>query len=50
MANPESVAGAVYRYHGVESDVYEGFLSAASKGKFFNRYIKDAYTWEIVER
>jgi len=46
----EFVSGAVCRYHGVEPDVYEDFRSAPSKGKFFNRHIKDAYPWENVER
>ena len=31
-------------------DVYEDFRSTSSKGKFFNRHIKDAYPWENVER
>jgi KTSC domain len=46
----EFASGAVCRYHGVEPDVYEGFRLAPSKGKFFNRHIKDAYPWEKVER
>jgi KTSC domain-containing protein len=46
----EFVSGAVCRYLGVEPDVYEDFRSASSKGKFFNRHIRDAYPWESVER
>jgi hypothetical protein len=39
-------SGAVYRYLGVGSDVYEDFRAAASKGAFFNAHIKDAYPFE----
>ncbi|MFL5227168.1 MAG: KTSC domain-containing protein [Microvirga sp.] len=46
----EFVSGAVCRYYGVDPDVYEDFRSAASKGRFFNRHIKDAYPWEKVVR
>jgi hypothetical protein len=46
----EFASGAMCRYLGVEPDVYEDFRLAPSKGKFFNRHIKDAYPWENVER
>jgi KTSC domain-containing protein len=46
----ELVSGTIYRYYGVDPDVYEDFRAASSKGRFFNRYIKDAYPWENVER
>ena len=45
----EFVTGRVYRYRGVEEDVYEKFLAAPSKGSFFNEHIKDAYPCEWVE-
>jgi KTSC domain len=45
----EFVTGSVYRYRGVEEDVYEKFLVAPSKGSFFNEHIKDAYPCERVE-
>jgi hypothetical protein len=45
----EFVSGAVCRYRGISPDLYEDFRAAPSKGKFFNRYIKDAYPWEAVE-
>lgn len=32
--------GGIYDYQGVSSDVYEGLLSAASKGKYFDQVIK----------
>jgi KTSC domain-containing protein len=50
MLEVEFVSGAVCLYHGVSPDVYEDFRSTSSKGKFFNRHIKDAYPWERVER
>ena len=45
----EFVTGSVYRYRGVNQDVFEDFRQAPSKGAFFNRHIKDAYPWEQVE-
>jgi KTSC domain len=36
-------SGNTYTYYGVPKDVYERFLRAASKGQFFNDYIKDRY-------
>lgn len=32
-----------YDYHGVPRSVYEAFLSAPSKGSFFNDKIRDRY-------
>ena len=46
----EFTSGAVYRYRGVDLDVFEDFCAAPSKGRFFNRHIRDAYPWESVER
>jgi hypothetical protein len=43
------VTGSVYRYRGVEEQVYEKFLAAPSKGSFFNEHIKDTYPCERVE-
>jgi hypothetical protein len=45
----EFVTGAVYRYRGVDQDVFESFRAAPSKGAFFNAHIKDAYPFEQVE-
>jgi hypothetical protein len=42
--------GGVYRYHGVPKAVFARLLSAESKGRFFNRRIRDAYRCERVER
>jgi hypothetical protein len=44
----EFVTGRVYRYRGVEEETYEAFMSASSKGTFFNERIKDGYPFERV--
>jgi hypothetical protein len=46
----EFTSGTIYRYRGVDLDVFEDFRVAPSKGRFFNRQIRDAYPWESVER
>jgi hypothetical protein len=35
--------GKTYTYFEVPEDVYEDFLSAPSKGRFFNERIRDRY-------
>lgn len=37
--------GSVYVYSGVPADVYDGLLSAGSKGKFFNTMIEGQYRY-----
>lgn len=32
--------GGLYEYTGVPSDIYEGLISAGSKGQYFNTFIK----------
>jgi hypothetical protein len=45
----EFQSGKVYRYHGVKESVYRGFISADSKGHYFEMHIKDAqYGYERV--
>jgi lysyl-tRNA synthetase class 2 len=46
----EFSSGTVYRYLRVSLAVFEAFLAARSKGRFFNERIKDAYPWEQVDR
>ena len=46
----EFAAGAVYRYRGIDQDLFEDFRAAPSKGRYFNRHIKDAYPWEALEQ
>ena len=36
-------SGGPYTYYGVPEQVYRAFLSAPSKGRFFNDHIKDRY-------
>jgi len=38
----EFQSGRIYRYRNVPSDVYEGLVSAASKGSYFELHIKNA--------
>lgn len=33
-----------YTYFGVPRDIYEAFLAASSKGRFFDHHIKDQYS------
>jgi hypothetical protein len=40
--------GGVYRYHGVPKAVFARLLAAESKGRFFNRRVRDAYRCERV--
>jgi hypothetical protein len=35
--------GEIYQYYPVPADVYEDFMAAESKGKFFEREIRDSY-------
>ena len=41
--------GAIYDYFNVDEQVYRHLLQAPSKGRFFHRYIKTRYNYEIVE-
>jgi len=35
-------SGAIYRYIGVPEPVYQGLLSAESKGRYFNQHIRNS--------
>jgi hypothetical protein len=41
-------SGRTYAYWEVEEKVFEEFLGAASKGNYFNREIKGAYSYDQV--
>jgi len=41
--------GAVYDFFNVDEQLYRHLLQAPSKGRFFHRYIKDRFNYEIVE-
>ena len=42
--------GALYRYFGVPSTIYEGLLLATSKGVYFNRQIRGVFRYELLNR
>lgn len=37
------IKGSIYKYEDVPEHLYLRFLSSKSKGKFFNRWIKDRF-------
>jgi len=40
------LSGSVYAYHDVPDKIYQGLSRAASKGKYFNRLIKNHYNFD----
>lgn len=38
--------GRTYRYLDVPPEVYQQFLAAESKGRFYNDHVRDAYIYE----
>lgn len=44
------IHGAVYAYYGVAKEMYEEFLKAESKGKFFHANIGTKYEFEIIKK
>lgn len=44
----ELLNGRIYEYYGAPRSVYSAFLSAPSKGKYFNAYVKGRYTSKRV--
>lgn len=43
-------SGGVYQYLGVPEKIYEQLRRAESKGRYFNREIRDAYPYVEVSR
>ena len=41
-------SGALYRYFQVPPAVFEAFLAAESKGRYFNRHIRDRFPYQRV--
>ena len=39
------VSGGLYAYYHVPESVFNGLLSASSKGKFFHQFIKNNYSY-----
>lgn len=44
----EFLKGAVYQYYGVPEHMYNNIMSAPSKGRFLNTYIRDSYPFSRV--
>lgn len=36
-------SGAVYQYHGVPQDLFDGLMQAESKGRYLNAHVKGSY-------
>ena len=45
----EFTSGATYQYYGVPENMYMQLMSAQSKGKFLNVYIKNQYPYSRIE-
>ncbi|RPD40579.1 KTSC domain-containing protein [Chitinophaga barathri] len=43
------VTGRVYEYLSVPQEIYREMKEAFSKGQFFNKYIRDQFTFRILE-
>lgn len=41
--------GRSYRYFDVPEELFEEFIKAKSKGKFFHKYISKRYEYELVK-
>ena len=41
-------SGARYKYKAIPRNLFDAFRNAPSIGQYFNRYIKDKYTFERV--
>ena len=41
--------GRIYQYSGVGYAVYQGLMSATSKGSYFHSHIKDKYPFTRIE-
>lgn len=45
----EFTSGSIYQYFDVPEREYEELMNAASKGKYFNRNIKDNYRYRQLK-
>jgi hypothetical protein len=45
----EFTSNEVYQYLNVSQKIYNNFMSSNSKGRYFNKYIKDVFTCNKVE-
>ncbi len=42
-------SGRIYQYYNVPEDVFEGMLSADSKGRYFNAHVRGKYDFREIE-
>ncbi|QIA51058.1 KTSC domain-containing protein [Pantoea agglomerans] len=40
--------GGIYQYTGVPANIYQGLLSAPSKGQYFHLHIKNVYPFRKI--
>jgi hypothetical protein len=43
-------SGAIYRYFAVRASVYNGLLSAPSKGRYFNQVIRGRFPYALSSK
>jgi hypothetical protein len=41
-------SGAIYQYLGVTAEMHEELLNAASKGSYFNRFIRGRFPYRLL--
>jgi hypothetical protein len=41
--------GRQYKYFDVPEEIYQGLCAASSRGRFFNRYLRDRFEYRLVE-
>jgi hypothetical protein len=46
----EFVTGRIYRYVGVPGYIHDAFMTAPSKGQFFNAFVRNRYLYEEIGR
>lgn len=44
----EFCGGGIYQYFGVSPQLYSGLLAAESKGRFFNRWIRERHFYQRI--
>jgi KTSC domain len=42
-------SGAIYHYRAVPAQVYQEFLRAESKGRYFNQHIRNRFTFTKID-
>ena len=44
----EFLSGSIYQYYNVPESMYDQLMKGASKGRFLNTYVKNAYPYSRV--